>query len=293
MTLSAARIPRLLWRAARRFFSDGCLDQAAAGAFYSLLALVPSLYLLGVVAGRVLPVADPTGAALSRMADFLPAHAASILVRLGESLPRPGETVAVAIPVLVWIATTAFTTLEGAVNLAFGTVPERKYWLSRLKAFAGAFTVTALLLASLLANHAASWLERARATVGLPPVFGAGVRWLSYLAMLLVAFATFTAFYKMLPRGRVRWSSAAAGGALALVLWEAARRLFGWFLLKSPTFGLLTGTLAGIVAFLLWTYTAVAVCLYGAEFASILDGRRSGPRAGAGRSRAAAGSRVP
>ena len=146
MTLSAARIPRLLWRAARRFFSDGCLDQAAAVAFYSLLALVPSLYLLGVVAGRVLPVADPTGAALSRMADFLPAHAASILVRLGESLPRPGETVAVAIPVLVWIATTAFTTLEGAVNLAFGTVPERKYWLSRLKAFAGAFTVTALLL---------------------------------------------------------------------------------------------------------------------------------------------------
>lgn len=292
MSLAALQVPRLLWRAGVRFFKDGCLDLAAAVAFYSLLALVPSLYLLGVVAGRILPITDPTGAALARMADFVPVDAAAILVRLGERLPRPGETVAVAIPILVWIATTAFTTLEGAINVAFGTVPERKYWLSRLKAFAGASTVTILLLVSLLANHAAAWLERVRSRVGLPPAFGAGVRWLSYVVMLLVAYATFTTFYKMLPRGIVRWSAAATGGAFALALWEAARRVFGWFLLQSPTFGLLTGTLAGIVALLLWVYTAVAICLYGAEIASILDGRRGGGRLSHG-SRPRAGARAP
>jgi membrane protein len=222
----------------------------------------------------MLPGHDPTMLALDRVSAFVPPELAPEVARLGRSLPSREGMAVVAIPALLWMATAAFTTLEGAVNVAFGTLPRRKYWLAKLKAFAGASGVTLLLLATLAANHAATWLDRYRARLDLPPVLGPGAAWLSYLALLLAAFVAFATFYKLLPRGKIRWRSAAVAALVALLLWEIARGIFGSVLLHSPTFGLLTGTLAGIVAVLLWVYTAAAVCLYGAEFAALLNGNR-------------------
>ena len=42
----------------------------------------------------------------------------------------------------------------------------------------------------------------------------------------------------------------------------------------SHAFGLLTGTLAGTVAVLLWIYVSVAILLMGAELAAVLNGNR-------------------
>jgi membrane protein len=262
------------FKAFHHFLKDGCLDLAAAIAYYSLLSLAPFLYLVGLLLRWMLPGHDPTGLALDRVSAFVPAELAPAVVRLGRSLPSREGLAVVAIPALLWVATAAFTTLEGAVNVAFGTLPRRKYWLAKLKAFAGASGVTLLLLATLAANHAATWLDRYRTRLGLPPVLGPGSAWLSYVALLLAAFAAFATFYKLLPRGKIRWRSAALAALVALFLWEIARGIFGSVLLHSPTFGLLTGTLAGIVAVLLWIYTAAAICLYGAEFAALLNDNR-------------------
>ena len=59
-----------------------------------------------------------------------------------------------------------------------------------------------------------------------------------------------------------------------VVLWEGARHVFGGLLARSPAFGLFSGALAGIVAVLGWIYVAVAVTIYGAEVAALLNGTR-------------------
>ena len=64
----------------------------------------------------------------------------------------------------------------------------------------------------------------------------------------------------------------------ALALWEGARGVFTEFLERSPSFGLMTGTLAGVVAFLIWIYTAVAIVLLGGELSSAVNGRSGGQR---------------
>ena len=89
-----------------------------------------------------------------------------------------------------------------------------------------------------------------------------------------MTFLTFSLFFKLLPRGKVRWPPTFAGAGLSVALWELARRLFGGFLLRSPSFGALNGTVAGIVAFLLWIYAAAAIILLGAELAAVLNGNR-------------------
>ena len=94
-------------------------------------------------------------------------------------------------------------------------------------------------------------------------------------ALLPVPFVVFPLFYKWLPRGKVAWSAAGRAAVVAVVLWEFARHFFGGLLASSPAFGLFSGALAGIVAVMGWVYVAVAVTIYGAEVAALLNGNRT------------------
>jgi membrane protein len=269
------RFVRLLWRALRRFTADHGPNHAAAVAYFSLLSLPPFLLLAGRALARVLPVTDGTDAILSAVAPFLPLEIAPALRALARSIRPGGALVAVAVPVLLWVASHAFSSLEVAVNVAFGTTPQRRFWLSRLKAFAGLSGGVLLLGGTLLAGHLASWLDHYYVRTGAPPYLSPRAHLISSLALLAVTYVVFTLFYKWLPSGKVGWSSATRAAAVAVVLWEGARHAFGGLLAGSPAFGLFSGALAGIVAVLGWIYVAVAVTIYGAEVAALLNGTRA------------------
>lgn len=260
--------------AAKNFYADHCLDRAAAVAYFSLLSLGPSLYLLSFVMRGFFPAsATAPGAAVDGFSAFLPPTLAPVVERLAESLRLEDGLVVIALPGLLWMATSAFLSLELAVNVAFRTTSRRRFWLARLKAFAGSALAGFLLLASAAAGQALAWVQDARDGLGIPPLPGV-LPGLSTVIHAGVAFVAFATLYKILPRGRVRWKNAAAAAGAGVVLWEIARRLFAGLLARSPGYGLLTGSLAGIVAFLLWIYTAVALLLFGAELAALLNGNR-------------------
>jgi len=266
---------RVLHLAARHFAADRGGHHAAAVAYGSLLALAPSLYLLGRLFATLLPTdAESAAALVSLLAPYVPEAAAPILRPVVDSLPRGNAIVAFAVPALVWLASAAFAALEIAFNTAFDTVPAMRFWLSRLKAIAGVSGLAAVLASTLAVNQAIAWLARVQRRLPLPGPLEHATGWLSYLAILGVTFGALMLLYKMLPRGKVRWSAAAWAALPALLLWEGARHVFGGMLERSPAFGLLTGVLAGIVAFLLWVFTAVAITIYGAEVAAVLNGNR-------------------
>jgi membrane protein len=272
------RFGRLLWRALRHFSADHGVNHAAAVAYFSLLSLPPFLLLAGRALAFVLPASDGTDGTdvvLSAVAPFLPLEITPSLHALGSSLKPGGALVAFAVPVLLWVASNAFSSLEVAVNVAFGTTPHRRFWLSRLKAFGGLSGGVLLLSGTVVAGHVASWLDGYYAETGAPASLSPGAHVVSAVALLVVSFVVFTLFYKWLPSGKVHWSAATRAAAVAVVLWEGARLAFGSLLSRSPAFGLFSGALAGIVAVLGWVYVAVAVTIYGAEVAALLNGRAS------------------
>lgn len=270
------RLPRwlaVLARTVRNFWVDNCLDLAATVAFYSMLALGPLLYLLGVALGRVFRDGEPLERAVQRLSLFLPDDAARALGKLLPELVGGGRFVIVVLPALLWVGSSSFSSLEYAINVVFGRATDRRFWRSRLKAFAVLLAGFVLLGASLFIEATMPrWLRGGADALA---------EWGSLGILLVVTYLTLCLFYKLLPRGRIRWAPACAGAGLGLVLWEAARRLFGGFLFRSPSFGLLNGTVAALVAVLLWIYAAVAVILLGAELAALLNGNRSRPKEGA------------
>jgi len=271
------RVVRVLWRALHRFNSDHGANHAAAVAYFSLLSLPPFLLLAGRALAHVLPDTDATDAILAAIGRFLPLEVEPSLGALGRSLQNGTALVAFAVPVLLWVASHAFSSLEVAINVAFGTTPQRRFWLSRLKAFAGLSGGVLLLGATAVAGHAASWMEVYLARAGAPVSVSPRAHFVSSTALLLVTFVVITLFYKWLPRGKVSWWAAGRAAAVAVVLWEGARHAFGLLLARSPAFGIFSGALAGIVAVLGWIYVAVAIVIYGAEVAALLNGTRADP----------------
>lgn len=276
MTAALRRFFSLLWRALRHFTDDHGPNHAAAVAYFSLLSLPPFILLGGRFVASLLPESAGTNAILPALAPFLPPEIAHSLDTVEESV-RGGALVAVAVPVLLWVASHAFSSLEIAVNVAFGTTPQRRFWLSRLKAFAGLSGGVMLLGGTIIAGHIAAWLDEYYERTGAPKSLSPRAHVIPTLALLAVSFGVFTLFYKLLPRGRVAWSAAAKAALVAVVLWEGARGIFGGLIAKSPAFGFFSGALAGMVAFLAWVYVAVAVTIYGAEVAALMNGNRPAP----------------
>ncbi len=245
-------------------------------AFYALLSLGPLMYLLTHMLNLLFRSDGTTDAALGRVAVFLPPEAVSLLGAVIGGLHVDQPLLLLAVPGLIWVASSACSSLEYAVNVASGTAPQRKFWHSRLKGLLVLSSGFVLLGLALISGSVLPWFERVARSLDLegPPQ--------TLLALsgppiqLLATLSAFVSFYKLLPRGRVRWPAALTGAVLALALWESARQLFTLLLARSPAFGLVSGTVAGVVAFLLWVYTAVAIILLGAELSAVLNGNRRG-----------------
>jgi membrane protein len=270
---SLQRAWRMVLAAVRNFLADGCLDLSAAVAFYALLSIGPLLYLVSLTLDAVFGIGDGLDLAVDRIEAFLPPEVAQKTQSLPPVLVHSNPLLLVALPALLWAATTVFSCLEGAINVAFAT-RGRGLWRSRLNAFAVLGVGCVILFLSLLFKAAISVLTELgeRLTDLAPPTRLTG--FLSHLTLLLASYLAFLIFFRWLPRTRVSWRAASGGALFALLLWEAARQVFAGILFRSPTFGLVTGALAGIIAFLLWIYTAVAIFLLGAELAALINGNR-------------------
>jgi len=252
-----------------RFGRHNGLHLCAGVSFYALLSLPPLLYLAAALLGRVLRDDDVIERMMKTLQPLFPGTAGESLREIALGLRTDTPLVLLALPALVWVSSTVFASLELAVNVAFQRVPRRTVLLGRLKSFALVSAGILVLLASLVTATALPGLERALWDAKVLPE---GTRLAGSLSRFLILFAPlalFATFYKVLPRGRVRWRSAGWGALLAMVLWEAARRGFGQVLVHSPALGLFSGALSAMVTVLLWVYASVALVLLGAEFAAL------------------------
>jgi membrane protein len=87
---------------------------------------------------------------------------------------------------------------------------------------------------------------------------------------LFLSAAAFSLLYKTLPSKPVRWSDAFAGGFLAGLAFEIAKRLFALFIAKFPTYTAVYGAFAAVPIFLIWVYLSWIITLLGAVVCATL-----------------------
>jgi membrane protein len=261
----------LLVRTALAFDQDDGAVMSRSIAYYALFSLFPLLLVLMSIASFVLASGEAQQLVVDLVEQYMPAVADLVEVNIEQILQAQSTVGILALVGLLWSASGVFTAIYRAVNRAWGNPKSELFWAEKLYGLAVVLAFGLLLVGTTFYSTIVSVVQSWQLPLlGWEPLADPGVDrlkdWLSALLPILVSVVTFTVLYRTVPRNRVTWRDVWLGGLMAGLVWEAARRLFTWYLANLASYSLIYGSVEAIIAFLLWAYLSAMIVLLGAEF---------------------------
>lgn len=245
----------------KHFIQDRILLSAGSLAFQTILSLVP---LMAVILSML--KVFPVFASLKRyIGDFLfqnfaPAQSMLLKGYLWEFIDKTSSVSVIGGIFLIVIALFLISTIDQTLNGIWEVHAPRKV----LPGFTLYWTVLTLgpvfIGTSLVAS---SFVWYTMFTEGA--LLEMKTRLLSYIPFLNSIVALFL-LYMLVPNRKVRFVHALAGGLLAAILFELAKKWFAFYVSSFATFEHIYGALSVIPMLFFWIYLEWVVVLTGAEF---------------------------
>lgn len=201
-------------------------------------------------------------------------------------LARARRTVSFyAIPLFLWFSTRLFASIRISLNLVYDA-PRRSpgqhfvlgYLAGKLRDVAMVLLTVLLFAANTLVTAAVAVVDVRSRTLRtdrpwlgfLPTSLG---HWLSTLVALAFALVLFYVIYRHASPRRLPRRAAFAASVFAALLFEVAKRLYGWYLSHVAMIGRYTAdvNIGALVLFVLWLYYTAVVLLIGAVVAETWD----------------------
>jgi membrane protein len=268
----------ILKRTAKEFRADNLTDWAAALTYYGVLAIFPAIIALVSIIGLIGPSA--TRPLLNNLAALAPGPANDILSGAVKQVAGSRGSASIAfvlgIAVAIWSASGYVGAFARASNAIYEVPEGRPFW--KLRPIQLLVTTIMILL---LAACAISVVVTGPIAKQLGDVVGAGssavTAWdiAKWPVIALVVSLMFAVLYFAAPNVKqtgFKWIT--PGGGVALVVLLIASAVFGFYVANFSSYNKTYGTLAGVIAFLVWLWIANIAVLLGAELnAEIERGR--------------------
>ncbi len=240
-----------------KYHKDDCLSYAAGLSFWLIVSLVPLSTLLFKVLGTILgsrAYGPPALKTLQEIVPYLPQEFILDAVANSQKIGGMGLSWFVLLFGSYWGISQLDTSLAHVFGLRIKKYRQtRKNHILRQIAFlVGGLLMMVIFLALLIGGALRKFLPL-KQTDFLP-----------YLGPLL-GLLVVTTVLQHLPRLHVKFRHAFLGAAISTTLWWLAKWGFGVYLRHSMTWGIMYGSLLGIVAGLTFLYYSCAILLLGAE----------------------------
>jgi membrane protein len=254
---------------AHRFYDERSLVTAASLTYTTLLSLVP-LFTVALAASTAFPVFDQAVGALQTFVfeNFLPDARGvdTIAEQIQSFTENAGRLTAIGTVFFAVTAVMLMLTIDDSLNRIF-RVQRRRPLLQQVLMYWGVLTLGPVLIGGSLSASSFA----IGASFGMLRLDDFAELLLRVLPFLFTC-AALTLLYAVVPYRYVELRHAVAGGVLAGVAFEAAKRGFGLYLAWFPTYRLIYGAFATIPIFLIWLYVSWLVVLAGAAFTAVLPG---------------------
>lgn len=257
------------------FMNDNGLKLAAALSYYTVFSLAPMLLVIISVVSFFYGKEAFTGELFGQISGLVGKDAAAQLQEIIKNAEVSNKsTVAATVGVVTLLigATGVFAEIQDSINFIWSIKSKpKKSWLAYLKnrllSFSVILTLGFLLIVSLGVNTAidllSTRLERYFSEVSVIIFTG-----LNIVLVLIVLTALFTAIFKVLPDGHVRWKECMIGAAFTAIMFAIGK--FGISLyLGQQDLGATYGASASIVILLTWVYYSSIILYFGAEFTKV------------------------
>lgn len=264
---AASRLGGFFQLVAQRFSRHEAPQNAAALTYTTLLSLVP-LMTVTLAVFSAFPVADRMYLMIQDFVfqNFVPTSSELLQQYLSEFSAKASRLTGTGAAFLVAVALLMMANIDRALNAIWEVRAKRGfaskfliYWavlsLGPLLIGASVLVTSYIISLPILSEAASSGVGRR--LLGLTPVVASAV--------------AFTMMYAVVPNRRVRLPHALIGGVFAAVLFEGAKRGFGFYITQFPTYEAIYGALASVPIFLVWLYLSWIVVLLGAEVTHCLS----------------------
>jgi membrane protein len=251
------RVGNFVFEVLGKYQKDDCLSYAAGLSFWLIVSLVPLSTLLFKLLGAILGSRAYGPAMLKTMQEivpFLPREFVIDAVANSQKIGGMGLSWIVLLFGSYWGISQLDTSLAHVFGLRIKKHRQtRKNHLLRQLAFlVGGLLGTVFFLAVLIGGALRRFLPLRQLDM------------LPYVAPF-VGLVVMTVVLQHLPRLHVKFRHAFLGAAISTSLWWLAKWGFGVYLKHTMTWGIMYGSLLGIVAGLTFLYYTCAIFLLGAE----------------------------
>jgi len=268
-------------QAMRNYILHQSGNQAGSVAFSWLLSMFPLLILVSTSAAYVGHPGD-AASLVSRVVGYAPPLVRDALEPvIAQVLGRRNEALlALGLFVTVWTASSGMQAVRTALNRAYGVERGLSFWQARIKVTVLTITVGAGVLAAfssvVVMPYVFEALNRADATHETLMWMHSGVR---YGAAFFALALLYCVLYAWLPDVRPRWRSVVPGALVGAASWVVAAALLSYTLRSAGKLLLVYGSLAGIVATMIFLYASAATLIFGAEINGVLRATGSARKA--------------
>jgi membrane protein len=260
----------------REFSADQCTDLAAALTYYAVLALFPAALAMLSLVGLVGDGRATVDALLQVLRDVGASGAADTLeptfVQLSQS-SGAGLGLVLGLATALWSASGYVGAFGRGMNRVYEVAEGRPFW--KLRPLMLLVTLVTVVLAAVVALGLVLTGPAAQA-VGDALGLGSTVvtvwsiaKWPVMLAVVMIIVGLLYYATPNVKQPKFRWIS--VGAAVAIVVWVVASAAFGFYLANFSSYDKTYGSLAGVIAFLLWLWLTNLALLFGAELDAELE----------------------
>ncbi|NKJ45557.1 hypothetical protein CIC12_02105 [Burkholderia sp. SG-MS1] len=268
-------LKRLARFAAQRIGEDRIPQVAGSLTFTAMLALVP----LATVAFALFTAFPIFSSFQDSLQLFLADHLmpsqlnSQIFKYLNQFAAKAKGLTTIGMILLFLTAVMTMMTVESAFNVIW-RVRKARPIAQRILVYWAIITLGPILIGVSLSIS--SYLFTQSMTFSAAQRITPLIEWALAGAALPLTALAFTILYVYLPNCRVEWRDAVIGGVTAAIAFELAKRGFGYYVRRIPTYTAVYGAFAAVPLFLVWMYLCWFITLAGAMIASALPAIRIG-----------------
>ena len=267
------RISLIATRTIKAFFDDNITRLGAALAFYTTIAVAPLMVLAIAAAGILFDETTARERVLAEISNLAGSPASAAIQSVQNPVATNTGLVATALSTvtLIFGAFGVFQHLQHALNSIWRVeAPAGKGWWwflkRRLFSLATVLVTGFLLLVSLIASAAISWMEARM--VGLVELPVALIQIANLFFSLGVVTLLFALIFRLLPDRPIPWRHVWFGAAVTAFLFTAGKTFLGMYLGRAALASAY-GAAGSLVVLLLWSYYAAQIVFLGAEFTRV------------------------
>ncbi|HEX9896829.1 MAG TPA: YihY/virulence factor BrkB family protein [Dehalococcoidales bacterium] len=238
-------------------------QRAAGVAYYAILSIFPLLLVLIAVFGFFLPSVNVQDELLKFVGKNLPGATDILRQNIVSIVKLRGAMGLLSLVILFWGASAMFSAISLAINRAWDIRRYRPFFIRKASELGMALSTCILFLLSMGASAIDAILQ---GLFDLPAATLIIVDICSRLVAFLLILGVFLLLYKLIPYTKTYWRYIWPGALLAAILFEIARTLFVFYLENFANYQLIYGSIASIIALLVWIYYSAFIMILGAEF---------------------------